>query len=142
MAITKITPLPGPVDKAALGAELAAIPLPGLTTVAVLRRETDANGDLVLDANGKAIPVARYVMITSDPLSAAQIAAAEAVVAAHVPAPEPTPQELDRTRAENTMKSNPFVRSLIGRELAIRRAAGEPALTVQDIIDELKAALP
>ena len=103
MAITKITPLPGPIDTAVLTGELNLIPIPGLSSLVVLRRETDVDGNLVLDGDNKPIPVAPYVMFSSDPLSAAQITAAEAAVAAHVP-PPPDQVAADITALRNAGK--------------------------------------
>ena len=82
---TRKIPFAGPVDLAALGEELKALTLPGLGVVSRLSRETDADGKLVLGDNGRPVAVPPYVMIESDPLTAAQVTAAEALVAAHVP---------------------------------------------------------
>ena len=58
------------------------------------------------------------------------------------PTPPPEPVLSEAERAESELKKNRAFRALIRRELAQRRAAGETTLTVQDIIDEFKAALP
>lgn len=56
--------------------------------------------------------------------------------------PDVVTRPTERQRAETALKNSPAFRALVRRELATRRAAGEPALTVQDIINEFKAALP
>ncbi len=48
----------------------------------------------------------------------------------------------ERQQAERALKKDPVWRAMVRRELATRRAAGESTLTAQEIIDEIKSALP
>ncbi len=48
----------------------------------------------------------------------------------------------EQGRAERLLKKDLAWRASIKREVRQRRAAGETALTVQDVIDELKAEFP
>ena len=90
MSILKIV-FSGPVDTGALSGELTALNLPGLGTVSRLSRQTDAAGKPVLGGDGKPVAVPPYVMIETDPLTPAQVTAAQEAVAAHVPPTAPKP---------------------------------------------------
>lgn len=66
------------------------------------------------------------------------------VVTGAVPSPNPDQPKLptDPDLTERRLQDDPAWRASIRRELAQRKAAGETALTAQDIINEYKAALP
>ena len=90
-----------------LAREMAALGLPGFLGVAKLSREIDRNGRAVL-VDGKPKTVAAYLLVKSDPLSAAQRTAATAVVSAHVPA----------LKQERAAKRRAFVEQAVARTAA------------------------
>ncbi len=89
MSILRIA-FPGPVDTGVLHDELEALNLPSLGVVSRRSRKTTAAGKVVLQ-NGKPVAVSPYVMIETDPLTPAQVTAAQEAVAAHVPPTAPKP---------------------------------------------------
>ncbi len=83
--------LPGRIiNISQLGEELKLLDLPGFTGLARLSREVDGQGKVVLE-NGAVKRVPPYILIKSDDLSEAQIAAARKAVADHVPVADPLP---------------------------------------------------
>ena len=131
MSILKIA-FSGPVDTGALHGELAALTLPGLGVVSRLSRETDADGKLVLGNDGRPVAVPPYVMIVSDPLTAGQVTAVEAAVAAHVPAATPTAAD----RIDREAQANPMWRAWVNRQ------AVKEGKTPAQIRAELNAQAP
>lgn len=119
MSILKIA-FPGPVDTMTLHSELTALTLPSLGVVSRLSRKTDNAGKLVLGDDEKPVAVPPYVMIESDPLTPAQVTAARAAVAAHVPPAAPLP----------TITADQLARSLL--DAGVKKGDGT-ALTIADL---------